>query len=106
MSPNGDKLTVLLKQWRDIEPGPGFETGVWRRIRRGAAERPSSRWTEVVLQWLGAQPAWACVAAVIAGVLIGTQAGLRSLPGRDELAFLRPDTLTAKYMSMISGGSQ
>lgn len=38
MNQNEDKLRVLLKQWRDIEPRGNFEANVWRRIRIAAAE--------------------------------------------------------------------
>ena len=36
MNQNDDKLSALLKQWREIEPRGNFEANVWRQIRTAA----------------------------------------------------------------------
>src|SRR6266481_1385226 len=36
MNQNDNRLSALLKQWRDIEPPPNFEANVWRQIRVAA----------------------------------------------------------------------
>lgn len=109
MKVNDDKLTALFKQWRGPEPAPGFEAGVWRRIRQTAPQGLSAKWAEFVRGWLTEQPAWATVTAVIAGMAIGAWAGLAPLsraPRATDVALLQPGSIAANYLSMISGGAR
>jgi len=110
MNSSNNELKTLLARWRDVEPSPGFETAVWRRIRQRIAEPAvKAGWGDLVPGWLTAQPAWAMVAVIVAGAIIGGWAGVAPLsrPGRgSEVALLRPGTLAGNYVSMTSGGAR
>ena len=99
-----DKLKALLSQWRGLSPKAGFEADVWRRIREPSLERAG--WLNQITGWLASQPAWANAVAALAGVAIGAAAGLGPVSNRQEVAILKPGTLTGNYVSMISGGAR
>lgn len=105
MSANDDKLSALLKQWRDIEPRGNFEANVWRRIRMAAAQDAPERLSLVEaigrLLW---RPAWSVAAAVVMALVVGVWTGIATGPRRDtsqaELRFLAPGTLAGSYLEM------
>jgi hypothetical protein len=103
MNQNDDKLSALLKQWRDIEPRGDFEANVWRQIR--VADGKRSERTSLVeamgrLLW---QPAWSVCAALVVALLLGVWGGIASASRRAdtsqaELQFLAPGTLAGRYV--------
>ena len=111
MKPTDERLGVLFKQWRDIEPRADFEASVWRRIRTSRAE-PAERGNliEVIgrLLW---QPAWSVAAALVIAVMVGAWGGIASALRRTdsakaELQFLSSGTLTGSYLQMASKGTR
>ncbi len=104
MSSNDDKLKALLAQWRSPEPGPGFEAGVWRRIRPEPLENRG--WLAHGRAWLGAQPAWVNAVALFLGILLGAYAALTPAPAGRGTARLKPGTLAGNYVAMISRGAR
>lgn len=106
---NGDeKLRVLLKEWRDVEPGPAFEAQVWRRIRAPDRREAGIGWVEALRELWANQPAWATAAALVAAVVLGIRLGLAPLspPSVSQFALARPGSVTGNYVSMISGGTR
>jgi hypothetical protein len=99
MNPNDDKLKQLLGQWREIEPRAQFEADVFRRIRQTAPEARTTGWFSAPLIWANA-------VALLMGVVVGAYAGLSPISNRQDVALLKPGTLTGNYVSMISGGEQ
>lgn len=91
-----EQVDRVLRQSRGVEPSPGFEDAVWRRIR---AERGSP----VVRTAFGVVPV-----AVAAGCLVGLGLGLmlpvsrHQAPSHSILA--REGSLTGAYIAMASGG--
>jgi hypothetical protein len=108
MSQTDNKLSALLKQWRDIEPQGNFEANVWRRIRTTDAPTPERLGSRALWQrWL-APPAWAVATAVAIAAAIGAWGGLRSAPQAQptapmSLTFLTPDTLAGGYVQVVRG---
>lgn len=92
MSSEND-LSSLLQGWKpDLEPGSGFNRGVWSRIE--AAESRRQKRTLSVFSWVGllARPRIATAAVAVAlfgGVLIG---GLQARSSQEEryLLSLKP----------------
>lgn len=92
MSSEND-LSSLLQGWQpDLEPGSGFNRGVWSRIE--AAESRRQNGTLAVFSWVGllARPRIATAAVAVAlfgGVLIG---GLQARNSQEEryLLSLKP----------------
>lgn len=111
MKENDEKLSALLKQWRDIEPHANFEANVWRRIRVAAAPVVDPiNWIDAIgrLLW---RPAWSVVAAVVVALIIGVWGGIASVPRQTvgptaELRFLSSDTLAGGYAQMTSRATQ
>ena len=111
MSQNDDKLSALLKQWRDIEPPGNLEANVWRQIRVAAEPAVDTvNWIDVIgrLLW---QPAWSVVAAMAVAVIIGVWGGIASVPRqidrpKAELRFFSSGTLVGSYAQMTSKGAQ
>jgi hypothetical protein len=111
MNQNDDKLSALLKRWRDIEPRGNFEANVWRQIR--AATEPTVEtvnWIDLIgrLLW---QPAWSVVAAMVVALIVGVWGGIASVPRQvdrptAELRFLSPGTLAGSYTQMASKGAK
>jgi hypothetical protein len=99
MNPNDDKLKQLLGQWRDIEPRAQFEADVLRRIRQAEPEPRTPGWFSAPLIWANA-------VALLMGVVVGAYAGLSPISNRQDVAVLKPGTLTGNYVSMITGGEQ
>jgi len=99
MNPTDDKLKQLLGQWREIEPRAQFEADVLRRIRQTVPETRS-------IGWFNAPLLWANAVAVLMGIVVGAYAGLSPISNRNDVALLKPGTLTGNYVSMISGGEQ
>ncbi len=103
MNENDEKLSALLRQWRDVEPAGNFEANVRRRIRLATAEAPRQSWL-VELLW---RPAFAVAAAVVLSVAIGSSAGVmtaaKSLRStRGELQFMSAGTLAGGYAKLAS----
>jgi hypothetical protein len=103
MTQKDDKLSALLKRWRDIEPRANFEVNVWRRIRLAESEQPERVSVVESLRWLLWRPALSMAAALVVSVIIGSSAGVltASRPGgaaHGELSFLSPGTLTGGYL--------
>jgi anti-sigma-K factor RskA len=91
MKQDDDKLSSLLRQWRDIEPRANFEANVRRRIRL-AADRAKESWLAGLL-W---RPALAT--AIAASVIIGVTGGmLSSSRQRAEMQFMSAGTLAGGY---------
>lgn len=103
MNQNDEKLSALLKQWRDIEPRANFEANVWRRIRLAQAEQPEHVSPIEFLQRLLWRPALATAAAVTISVIVGSSAGVLSISQRPkvasgELDFLSRGSLAGSYL--------
>jgi hypothetical protein len=111
MNQNDDRLSALLKQWRDIEPRGNFETNVWRQIRVAATPAVDTvNWIDLIgrLLW---QPAWSVVAAMVVAVIVGVWGGIASVPRQidrptAELRFLSSGTLAGSYAQMASKGAK
>jgi hypothetical protein len=107
MNQNDDKLSALLKQWRDVEPPTNFEANVWRQIRVAAAPAVETvNWIDLIgrLLW---QPAWSVVAAMVVALIVGVWGGIASVPRQTntptaELQFLSSGTLAGGYAQMLS----
>src|ERR1017187_5484299 len=105
MNQNDDRLSALLKKWRDIEPRGNFEANVWRQIRVAAEPAVDTvNWIDLIgrLLW---QPAWSVVAAVVGGLIVRVLGGIASVPRQTdrptaELQFLSPGTLAGSYAQM------
>jgi hypothetical protein len=109
MKQDDDKLSSLLKQWRDIEPRANFEANVRRRIRLATTDAPErGGWMEL-LQRLTRQPAFSIAAAVVVGLIVGMWGGIKSAPqvtnrAGMELQFLSSGTLAGSYVSLTREG--
>ena len=110
MNPNDNKLSELLKKWRDVEPNVNFEANVWRRIRLASAEEPERVGIVEWAQRLMWRPALAtAVAMVVVGSVIGSSAGVLTARGTvsvgsGELRFLSAGTLAGGYVKLSSEG--
>ncbi len=104
MTDNRDKLSQLLKQWRDIEPPASFQADVRRRIRLAQTEELERVTVAEWLQRLLWRPAPALAVAVVASILLGSSIGLLTAPptsaARGELRFLSAGTLAGGYLHM------
>lgn len=111
MNQEDDKLSALLKHWRDIEPRGNFEANVWRQIRVAAAPAVDPvNWIDLIgrLLW---QPAWSVVAAMVVALIVGVWGGIASVPRQadrptTELQFLSWGTLVGSYAQMTSRGAR
>jgi len=97
MTPD-EKLKVLLKLGRGIEPRQGFEAAVWTRIH--AAE------PILVSGWRG----WATPLAMAAGIMFGIGLGL-IVPSagkgiKANIALVQNGSLTGAYLLLALGGDQ
>ncbi len=106
MNQNDERLSELLRKWRDIEPRGNFEANVWRQIRTAAEP---VNWIDLVghLLW---QPAWSVVAAMVVALIIGVWGGIASVPRpiirpTAELQFLSAGTLAGGYAQMSATGA-
>lgn len=103
-----EPLSALLRQWQGVEPAPGFEAAVWRRLRPAPAERPASAWDPWFAVLLP-HPVWAGAAAVLIALATGLASGI-ALPGRAYAdaggthALLHPRTLMGTYVALAEGG--
>lgn len=70
MNDREDKLNTCLAHWRDIEPRPGFEDRVWRRIQ-SVEPSPVMRWLDAARGWTVLQPAYAQAAALVVCAAVG-----------------------------------
>jgi hypothetical protein len=107
MNTNHDPLKDALAAWRDIDPRPGFEDSVWRRIEaQPNVTRASSPWlpaTEIT----GWKPVslFATAAGVIAGIVIGLALAAPPSPRAHEFALLNSGSLAGSYVHLVSGDS-
>ncbi len=99
MNDNDDKLRRLLATWKDIEPRPDFAADVLRRIRRIEPAHPA-------LVWLTTSPAWTYIAALAAGLLVGTYAAWAPVSGRSDGTLLHSGTVAGNYLSLLAGGAR
>ena len=107
--PGDARLKALLQQWPGIEPRPGFESCVWRRIRVASAAESSAPGLWVIVRgWLSAEPAWVNAMAATAGLLVGVALALSAPQTRtgpySTAPLLHAQTLTGAYLTMVSGG--
>lgn len=104
MNPD-EKLNALLKMSRGIEPSPGFEDGVWRRIH--AASAANVKGVSSFRDWLLPRPAWVTALAAAASIMIGMMAGFSAphSPGSLHASglLLRSQTLAGSYVAMSTG---
>ncbi len=102
------RLSAALKGWHVVEPSPGFDQGVWDRIRREAVATPPRLTVIEFLRLTLLQPAWAAAAAAVIGVGIGIGVALvtpRSAAfGIQTERLLQRDTLAGSYLAMTTGG--
>lgn len=72
------ELRNLLRTWQvSVEPDPGFEAAVWRRIAVEDERALQRRWSHAICEWLTVQlprPAFAS-ALFMAAIVIGVSAG-------------------------------
>ncbi len=112
MNLNDEKLSALLKRWREIEPQANFEANVWRRIKLSQQPRDEGLTLSDWLRQLLWQPARALAAAAVVSVLVGIAGGLlteaNSSAGapQSELRFLSPGTLAGGYVRLGAGGAR
>lgn len=97
MNNQNDHLKDDLKAWRDIEPGPGFEDAVWRRIE--AAPIPQRTWLDV----LALRPVFATAAGLAAGVIIGLALTTRPAPLANQFALFNSSSVAGNYVHLIAG---
>jgi len=92
MNHKDDKLSALLRQWRDVEPAGNFEANVRRRIRLANAESSRPSWLAGLL-W---RPAVAV--AVVVSIVFGSSAGILSANRQHaEMQFMSAGTLAGGY---------
>ena len=101
-------LGALLHQWRDIEPQPGFDAAVWRRIRTDSIPDPRALLlTSFLREWILPHPIWASAAAaavaIVAGVLVGVSAPTARASHFTNKPLLHARTLTGTYLAMVTG---
>ena len=105
-----DRLTLLLREWKDIEPKAGFEATVWRRIRAASVQEPHLSLTALLRGWFMPRPVWVSLMAAAAGVLVGVGLAFSSFPARDGHNAYEPllhsQTLAGSYFSMATGGTR
>jgi hypothetical protein len=96
MNRDEDKLSALLKQWREVEPSATFEASVRRRIRLEEKKPEPVNWVEWLrqLEW---RPALALATVVVASVLIRSSAGILTLHREVALA----DTDANRHRSFL-----
>ncbi len=107
---SADRQTVdhTLAQWPAIEPSPGFEQHVWRRIR--ASEAPVVWWRRawnVWQDWQAWQPAYAMVCTLLLGAALGLAvSGWRMPSGVDSTDWhvLRTASLSGQYAGQLREG--
>jgi hypothetical protein len=91
-----------LKAWHDVEPSPGFEDAVWRRIEAAPPTRiPAWR---AVFDLLAARPALAMATGLAIGVMVGSALLSPSTLHADQFALLGGDSLAGNYMHLVEGG--
>ena len=109
MNDQDEKLSRLLRQWRDIEPRPTFEPDVLRRIRLEVARPRSTDLQAWLPAWLGAPRRLAVAAAVpLALALAIGVASVWVLPPVDSrppmplgsLSVLERGTVAGNYVAM------
>lgn len=103
-----ERFSDLMREWAAVEPGPGFEAAVWRRIRAVPVAQPAGLWDRW-LDWFLPHPIWAGAAAATVAMAIGLLAGLAT-PGRagagehETHALLHPGTLMGTYAALSERG--
>ena len=94
MTPD-EQLNSLLKQCRGIEPSPGFEDAVWKKIH-AAQSVPVSGWRS-----------WMIPLAVAAGLMLGIGIGFVFPVGRmtapSTTAMVNGGSLTGAYLALSTG---
>ncbi len=103
-----ERLSDLLRQWPDVETGPGFNAAVWRRIRAAPAAKPVRHWDAWIESFLP-HPLWSGAAVATVALVIGLFAGW-AIPGAtrpdqyETHALLHPRTLMGAYATLSERG--
>jgi hypothetical protein len=103
-----ERLSAMLRQWPETEPGSGFEAAVWRRIRAVPAAQPAGL-RDWWFDWFVPHPVRAGLAVVSVALAIGLVAGV-AIPGgartgvHDAHALLHPRTLMGTYLALSEEG--
>lgn len=103
-----DELHALLGCWPGVQPEPGFDAAVWRRIRM--CRQPGTAGISTMLEALRVLPAWPM--AVAASVLLVFGMWLGGLvprgPRHSEInhPLLHPRTVAGAYLSLATGGGR
>ncbi len=101
-----EHLGALLREWKAVEPGVGFEAAVWRRLRE-AEEQPVGA---VVSGWRNPASAWINVAAAAAAVVIAMGVAFAVPRAQEDRhvggPLLHRHTLVGAYLSVTIGGSR
>jgi hypothetical protein len=105
-----ERLTALMREWKDIEPGAGFDAAVRARVRSGASPE-SAEAAERGWWWIRVlpEPTWATALAAALAVVLGTLAGAAG-PARvgrqTPEPLFHPQTLAGSYLSAVTGGAR
>jgi hypothetical protein len=104
--PRDARLRVLLRTWRVMEPSPGFEDAVWRKIRAEARPCPNVSAPSPAI-WAAARPIWLHAAAATFGIVLGISLAhathADSPPTRAAQQTLSPHTLAGAYLTLLTG---
>lgn len=101
------KWKKTLSQWRDIEPRPGFEGRVWRRIHT-AEPSPAAQMADAMRGWFAVQAAWAHAAALVVGAALGLAVTATSLHPADshaahDMNIVRTGSVAGSYLQLVGG---
>lgn len=104
MDSEDDKLSGLLRTWKGVDPTPGLQDRVWKRLLEQDDVAYSSPGLSVdqsrdIQDWL---LPLAAAAMVVLAVGVGIVGSLRGDAPRSSVA--QPGTLAGAYVSMTSGG--
>ncbi len=105
MKDHKDERKLYLAHWRDIEPRPGFEDRVWRRVYT-AQPSPLVRWLNTLRDWTDLQPAYASAAALLVGAFLGLSAmGTSFAPSARgeayEMSIVRSGSIAGSYAQLM-----
>lgn len=104
MSGEDGKLGNLMGEWKAVEPGPGFEQGVWARIDAAGAQPVDGNVITFPLFSKAVAAGIAAVLAITAGVLAGLLFEPAGLNVSGNLFTSLPRTsVSASFLSMNGG---
>ena len=104
MTERNNNLKDVLHQWRNIDPRPGFEGRVWRRIHAVTPSRVYRNRTE----WISLQPVYAHAALLVIGAALGIAVFFAlshssMATGTSDFHIFRAGSVAGSYVQMISG---